>query len=211
MGAQQLLASYGAAAPPATQTWNPAHKSSIAVLSAADLRLTSLTSGGSYAVTRGTKACAGLCYFSMLVGFTASGSVCGGGVADATTDLTNSSNFPGIDSKSIELGSPNGSTFFNNTNIGSAGTLSNPDNIEVAVRVATRRVWVRQNGGSWVGGGDPAADTSPTATLTGSGDIFPAAWVTSSGTSASRYVEINPTAGTTTGTVPSGFTAANWA
>lgn len=193
------------------QTWNPSHKSSIAVLSSGDLRLTSLTSGGTYGVTRGTRACVGLCYFSMLVGFTASGSVCGGGVADATTDLTLTTNYPGIDNKSITAGSPNGSITFNNTNVGSAGSLANPDNIEVAVRVSTRRVWIRQNGGSWVGGGDPAADTTPTATLTGTGDIFPAAWVASLATSASRYVEINPTAGTTTGTVPSGFTAANWA
>jgi hypothetical protein len=147
----------------------------------------------------------------MLIGNNAGGSVCGGGAADAATDLTNTSNYTGIDSASIAVSSPNGSTFVNNTNIGSAGALGNPDNIEVAVRVSTRRLWIRQNGGSWVGGGDPAADTTPTATLTGTGAIFPAAWVASSGATAARYVEINPTAGTTTGTVPSGFTAANWA
>lgn len=39
------------------------------------------------------------------------------------------------------------------------------DVIGMAIDHATGKVWVRKNGAAWIGGGDPAADTSPTFTM----------------------------------------------
>ena len=47
------------------------------------------------------------------------------------------------------------------------------DVIGMAINNATGAVWVRKNGGSWIGGGDPVAQTSPTATLGAGGIYFP--------------------------------------
>lgn len=194
-----------------TQQWDPDVVSIPSILSEGNKRLTANTAfSGSYANSRGRLACIGKCYFSVELGFTASGSVLGAGVADATTDLTGSSNYPGMDNKSIEAGSPNGSVFFNGASIGSVGTMATVDAVEVAVDVDTRQVWLRQSGGAWAGGGDPAAGTSPTATLSGTGKLYPAVWVSRTSATSARYARLHCTAGEIVGTPPSGFTAANW-
>jgi hypothetical protein len=178
----------------------------------ADNAVESFASIGNYANARALKPCAGLCYFSMSVDWNGSGSVAGAGVADETSDLRNSNNYPGYDNMGVEVGCPNGSMFHNAGSVGTLpGTITNdPVNIEFAVDVSTRKVWIRQNGQAWAGGGDPAAGTSPTVTLSGSGAIYPVGWISTSGPSG-RQVALHVDAGSTTGTPPSGFTAANWA
>lgn len=213
MAIQQLLASYAeASAPGLSATWDSAQKSVPAVLSAGDLRLTANTGvSGTYANTRSTRGLQGLAYISAEIGTAAAGAVYGFGVADATWNVTSASVYcGGSGSTSVGLWGPNGATYFNNSVIFSGGTGSAPANVEIAVRVATRRVWIRRSGGAWLGGGDPAADTSPTATLSGSGVIYAAASVTRSGALSTWFVELDPNAAATTGTVPTGFTAANW-
>lgn len=204
------LSGQGGAQGPASQRWDPGHKSPNAVLTNGDTRVVSLNTGSNYGATRGLRACAGLCYFSMTVEVDAGGSVCGGGVADATVNMASGTIYGGESASGLAFGSPNGNVFVNSVNLGTIGVIPDPGNVEVAVRVGTRRVWIRLSGGAWLGGGDPAADTTPTATLAGTGDIFPTAWVSSVSPTAGRYTDIHPTAGTTTGTAPSGFTAANW-
>jgi hypothetical protein len=104
-----------------------------------------------------------------------------------------------------------GNQYFGNIRVATAGGVITLGSVQIAVRVATRRVWVRRDGNAWQGGGDPAADTNPSFTLSGTGAIYAVATLTKAGWTPSRYVEIHPDAASTTGVVPSGFTAANWA
>lgn len=48
----------------------------------------------------------------------------------------------------------------------SSGTIR----LEYAIDLPNNKIWIRENGGAWIGGGDPAAGTTPTAAGTmGSG------------------------------------------
>lgn len=193
-------------------TYDPAQVSAPAVLSNGNLRLTANPAAtGVYANTRSTRALQGLAYISSLIGNAGAGASYGFGVADSTWGVANASVYcGGSGSNSIGIWGPVGNVYFNNAVIATVGFGSAPFSIEVAVRVASRRVWIRRAGGAWAGGGDPAADTSPTATLSGTGAIFAAASVTRAGSSVSWFSELHPDAATTTGTPPSGFTPANW-
>jgi hypothetical protein len=63
-------------------------------------------------------------------------------------------------------------------------------------------VWTKTFGAAgWMLGGDPAAGTTPTFTLTGSGAVFPAIGLFSNTTA----ITANFGASAFTGTVPSGF------
>lgn len=204
-------ASSGGGGGGAAQAFDPSAMSPPSVLSLGNLRLTANPSAsGEYATARALKSIQGLCYFSMPLRRDASGAVCGVGLADATLDHTSAGNWAGMNTSSISVWSPNGIVYFNGSSIGGLGTLSTPDSIQFAVRVATRRVWIRRAGGTWLGGGDPVADTTPSATLAGSGLLYPSGSVTVDIATSHRWVEINPDPASTTGAVPSGFTAANW-
>lgn len=67
------------------------------------------------------------------------------------------------------------SSFSISTWTGEAGSVSRYDNANVrwgfAYDVDTRKLWVRQNGGSWIGGGDPT-NTSSTPSVTTSGTTY---------------------------------------
>src|SRR5690606_25453812 len=77
---------------------------------------------------------------------------------------------------------------------------------QIAVRVASRRYWMRINGGAWIGGGDPASDTTPTGILPGTGAIYIAASIDSRGT-PDGTVQLPATPADVTGVVPPGFIA----
>lgn len=190
-----------------SQSFNSALLSAPAVLTNSDLRLTANTGAtGDYANARAIRAVTGDCYFSATVANNTTEDA-GFGVARESFGITSAVDFvrePG-------MYSTNGNTYGPGGLIASGGTLGSVSSVEVAIRTSTRRVWIRRNGGAWVGGGDPVADTSPTLTLSGTDLIFPAATLTRAGASGSRYVQLHPDAASTTGTVPSGFTAANWA
>jgi hypothetical protein len=190
-------------------TWNPSYKSAPAVLSLGDLRLTANTgASGTYASTRSTLRIAHLGYYSGTVVETRS-TTSAFGVTNDGINLTNTNSWVG-QSQSAGLWMNGGDVYRAASVIGTIAGAS-PAAVEIAVRISggDLRVWFRRNGGGWLGGGDPAADTSPTTTISSaSGNVYLAASVTRSGASSGNYVEMHATAGTTTGTVPSGFTAA---
>lgn len=194
-------------------TWDAGYLSPAAVLSLGNIRLTANTgAGGTYASTRSVKALTGLAYVSCAVSQDSAGGIYGVGIADSTLDYTNGSNWIGHAAGSVGAWGPSSDVFTSGGSIGTVGTMPNPvGSLEFAVRVGSRRVWIRQNGGAWVGGGDPAADTSPTTTLSGSGALYMVGTLTKNTATAARYAEIDIDAAATTGTPPAGFTAGGWA
>lgn len=184
--------------------WDPAQKTSPATLSEANKRLTAQTSGGTYATVRSDGAITGKRYFEILIGQTGTSEVAGAGVADATLTVTNAGIWVGNLSS---IGSWRNLIYRNGGSIG-ANSLSHgtpPTRIGFAVDAATRNVWVRINGGAWGGGGDPAAGTTPTTTVPGTGALYAAASLTTSGATADRYAVLCSDAADIVGAAPSGF------
>jgi hypothetical protein len=69
-------------------------------------------------------------------------------------------------------GAVHGVGLSNNGQVRVAGTIAHTIGalptryvVEIYLRAATGRVWIRADGGAWIGGGDPVADTTPTAIL----------------------------------------------
>ena len=200
----------GGGAPPPANAFDPAFLSVPAVLSVTNLRLTAnLAAVGNYGNSRALKAVTGMCYLSFVVGITSSGAVVSPGLGDATWGGTSAAVYAGSTSTSIGVWGPNGDVYVNGSVVGNVGAIAAGDFVQIAINTS-RQVWVRKGGGAYVGGGDPAAGTSPTATLSGSGDIYPIGSVDRLSTTAPRYVQLAPDAASTTGTAPSGFTKANW-
>jgi hypothetical protein len=192
--------------------WDVATKSAPADIDSGDLRLYAPNAGGSYANAKSTKALVGDAYISAQVSFGgATGEVLGFGLCDASFDTSNAALYAGETANSCAMWGPNANVYNNNSVIGSSGTFptSGVLSVEIAVKVATRRVWIRRNGESWVGGGDPEANSTPTLTLSGTGAIHALGCV-SAVQSVSRNVTLRNTALDSLGTVPSGFIAANW-
>jgi len=187
-------------------SWNPAHKSPRAVLFTADRQLGNGTAAGSYANVRTLLPLRGLCYVSSTLPNVLGGDVLGFGIIDETESLIVSDHYVGGGMGSVALWAPNGTVYYGGSVLGNAGGTGDA---QIAVRVATRRVWVRRNGGGWVGGGNPAADTSPTAILPGSGRLYAAASMDAAVPTATRMT-LGHIAAATSGAVPTGFTAAAW-
>lgn len=192
--------------------WDSAHKSTPAVLSSGDLRLAANTGvAGTYANARSTKAIQGLCYLSFRVGAPAGGATNAAGIADAVLDFTNASNWAGQVNGSVGAYLASGAIYKGGSVVGNLGALGTDSELQFAIRVASRRVWIRKPGGAWIGGGDPAADTTPTTTLGGTGDLYAVGTITRLGATSGHFCDLHPDAGSTTGDVPSGFTAAGFA
>src|SRR5690606_1649513 len=86
------------------------------------------------------------------------------------------------------------------------GSITYGAALESAVDAGARAAWLRNSGGAWIGGGDPASGMSPTFTVSGSGPLYFAAtvWVFTSG-NATRGVWLHSDAANVTGTPPAGF------
>lgn len=210
MQQMMMIAQRIAAGGVASVTWDPAAKTAATVLSMSNIRA-STTSGssGNYASARSTKAVQGLGYFSAQLTPNGTGDVIGLGIADAAFPLATTTRWVGDGTNSVGIWGPATAGYFNGGSLGIS--IGNGNLLEIAVRAASRRVWIRANGGSWNGGGDPSADTSPTAVITGSGPLYLVTSIDRSGASSARFIDIAPDAASTTGAVPVGFTAANWA
>lgn len=96
-------------------------------------------------------------------------------------------------------------------NMSSSTTLpyTSADVLSVAFKTSNKHVWVRKNGGAWAGGGDPAADTTPSGIATlgmNAGVQVVFAGENNSGTS--DVATINATSSPAF-SIPSGFTALN--
>lgn len=195
------------------QMWEPAQSTPGTFFPADNTYRILNGSYGTYANSRARKACAGKCYFSARIDWGGSGAVAGFGLVDATRDTRVPSSYPGQNTRGFDAEVPNGAVYFNGSSLGTlpGGPISvDPVSLEFSVIELTREVWVRRSGQAWMGGGDPALGTTPTLTLAGSGAIFPTAWISAPGGPA-YSVTLDVDAASTTGAVPSGFTAANWA
>lgn len=92
-------------------------------------------------------------------------------------------------------------TFLAGSNADHAGLITTGQRAKIAIDIDAGNGWMAKVGAAWIGGGDPAAGTSPTFTFTPGTTLF-FAGSAFSGTSGT----ITRVAGSYTDTVPSGFT-----
>lgn len=210
-------------------TWSPLikYQSAPTALSGGNLILTANTAAsGTYANAVSSREIQHLGYYSGFLD-AVSGDTVGLGFVRVTippssvTFPQSANNYPGNETQTAGLWANSGSVYR-----AGAATLTGTGGLSFGVEMAVRvvldfgtpgtdqwRIWIRKSGGAWHGGGDPAADTSPT--------ISPAiqragvlkcvgASVTRSGATASRRVTLHGDAESTTGTPPLGFTPAFW-
>lgn len=195
--------------------WDPASKSSAAVLSASNMRLAQ-TDASSFDRVVSTLPLTGRVYFEVALHNTDMYSATTGAGVMAYGGGALSRNFVGSDWAGGDVGLyprwGNGYfyLFWNATHITSPDPSLDGDTgpdirAGIAVDVATRQVWMRVvwSGGAtaWVGGGDPVAATTPSATLTGTTPLYAAGCVKS----LTDYVDIVSDATGFLGAVPAGY------
>lgn len=200
-----IVAGAPAVSPPVLDNaWDGVVKSPRALMSDSDLKLQDSAGSGTYATARSRLALADMGYFSATPNAPAAGETCGFGMADETAAFTSGSTWAGNTNLSGAVWSQAGTGYFNGSSVGSGGSSASSD-IQGCRR--GRRGWLRRAGGGWIGGGDPALDTSPTFTISGSGKIYLIGSITAG---ALATLTIHKDAASTTGVVPAGFTAASW-
>lgn len=174
--------------------WDPASTINGGTLDTAN-RVYTGDSGSGYSHVRGILEITGLRYFSAVT--TGVAGQQGVGIArDGASPLTSADYVGDVGSAVAGWGASDG-VYHNGSRIFAVSSSA----WEFAVRASSGRVWVRASGGAWLGGGDPAADTSPTCTLTGSGALRACATCALDTSTARLH-----SAAETTGTPPSGFT-----
>lgn len=199
---RRLMLAGGGIAPTLT-AWNPAYLSPSASMAASNTELRAATTAN-YANSRSLSVLSGDVYFSARCEKGSSNNF-GFGVADAGVNLTASGSYVGAGA-SIGIWQE-GRIYAGGGTLVSGLTVPAMQDIEVAVRTSTRRVWIRQTGGAWIGGGDPAANTTPTYTLGGTGAIYVAGSLdpmTRGTANALIRLPTNPVG--VTGVAPAGFT-----
>ena len=217
----------------ATATWSPLSKylslpSGLSVLSNGNTELSANTSAtGTYANAVSSREIQNLGYYSGVVE-TNSGDTVGFGPGAVLRSIT-SADFPQDNFEYVGLASFSAGLWANSGSVYRQGqsTLTGTGGLSFGVEVAIRlvpnfggsptqtqmRAWIRRSGGSWYGGGDPVADTTPTHTATISVNtnyIALLGTVTRSGATSARKVTLHGDAASTTGTPPTGFTKALW-
>ena len=191
--------------------WSTTQKTSTATLTLSNTKFhTDATSGSTYANVRADTGITDKRYFSLVARCNASGSVLSAGVTSTALDMTDGNVWIG-DSSSVGYWGPSDGIYTGGartivSNYPLGGGVDQP--IEIAVDGTTREVWIRPNGGAWLGGGDPVTGTTPTTTLGGTGAIYPAATIiVTAGNDSNKCVHIVANPALITGTVPSGFTS----
>ena len=156
-------------------TWNPLNKHASAGLTDGNL---SFNSGGSVSVHRGVQGTLGSTskfYGEITTSGGTTGMVCIFGANKLLQDMTQANNHGGY-AWSFGLGyATNASGWYAGTNVTQAnGSSTNvvDGTWGIAVDPAAGKAWMRNSAGSWIGGGDPAAGTSPTFTWTADGDAW---------------------------------------
>lgn len=179
-------------------TWNPADKNAAIVLSNGNTTA-ARTGAESYAGVRGTVGYStGTYYFEATVpgGSGAEGAV---GLANATASI----------SDPLGFGNNNGIGAYSDgavwsgagdTNLGSVGYHNR--RLGFLVNLTTRRLWIRNDAGAWVVGGDPAASGAGHNISGLSGALFPMATLFYGDDSSTIYSE----AGTIIQGLPAGAT-----
>ena len=200
---------YGGGGPaPTYATWNPADTSGDLALSGGDLVATRGAAANAFRATRATQSkSAGKWYFE--IARTAGGDKTHliPGLMVVSSSLNEYPGQSGTDTCGVQPLNTSDVNQYQNGFIGTAFGQSDVGiggGLQFAVDLDNRRVWVKTFGAAgWMGGGDPAANTTPTFNLSGSAAVFPAAGLFSNGTE----VTANFGASAFTGTVPSGFNA----
>jgi hypothetical protein len=204
MAIQQLLASYGAAAPAFTYaTWNPADKSGIISLSGGDLIATRDAGTGWAAVRATIGKNSGKWYFEIT---RSAGSDKTQSIYGLIKSGSSLSNFPGSAAGDVGC-QPFSTASVNRYSAGFLGTVAGQSDVAIgggmqfAVDASLGRIWAKTFGAAgWIGGGDPAANTTPTFAVTAT-TLFPAF----AGNLAGVAGTANFGASAFVGTVPSGF------
>lgn len=208
MSIQQLLASYGGApAGPVYATWNPSDTNANITLSGSNLVATRGAAANAFYSSRATiSKNSGKWYFEVTRTGSSDKTHIIAGLMVGVTALTQ---YPGEGSSGVG-NQPVNTSDVNRYQGGFLTTVTGQSDVgigggfQIAVDMGSLGVWVKTFGASgWMGGGDPAAGTSPTYTLGSVTPVFPAVGLFSSGTE----VTANFGASTFTGTVPSGFNA----
>jgi hypothetical protein len=213
-----------------TATWSPLTKyqSTPTVLSGSNLILTANTGAvGTYANAVSSREVQDLGYYSGVI--EASGGENGVVGLAAVSRSSPTANFPGgaagwVGSGTTSDGSAgiwaNTGTLYRAGNPNITGASGNAITVEMAVRIvppsggiSEYRFWIRQSGGAWYGGGDPVANTTPSyvrSVAIASFWVCVGASIVRSGATSARRAILHGDAASTTGTVPTGFTAAKW-
>lgn len=151
----------------APSPWHAASAHSAIIIDGMTIRQTNRSSG-LYSSARLDTAYSGKCYHSFSVTYGATGSILGVGAVNGTQSLTSDAYWMGANNASGAAWGPTDSSYANGTSVGpgfnESGSIPFTVDYDIAVDTATRRVWIRKSGGSWIGGGNPAAGTTPTFT-----------------------------------------------
>lgn len=195
---RRLMMAGGAPVP--LTTWDPARLSPLGMLSSGNLVL-GASGADEYVNCRSVGAVGGMVYFSVECSKGGSNNW-GVGLMDASvaagnSDWVGSGNSAGIwyEGRVYQSGAP--------LHYAGSEYPSNSD-VQIAVRAVSRRYWIRVNGGSWVGGGNPATDTTPTGTLPGTGAIYIAGSIDPSGV-PDGLITLPAVSSEVTGPTPAGF------
>ena len=129
------------------------------------------------------------------------------GIADfSKTNTTNVA--PGDAGKNGYIYLTNGSIYNNGSQLSSGlSTVTTNDVVGIAYDSATNKLWFNKNGGTWFGGGDPAAGTTPTVTTSSSFTYCPV--LGAGGGSDAVNVAVNFGQRPFAYTPPTGFVALN--
>lgn len=187
----------------AFSTWNPSDKQAQATLSNGNLTAAA-TASSPYSITFAraiTGRTSGKYYWEVKYDSGNATVVAMVGVCNGSASL---STYPGGDANGWGWYAYDGQLYTNNAAVLSLGTYAIGDTIDVAIDLATNKMWLGKNG-TWANSGNPAAGTGQ-VTSSLSGTIYPCVGVQSG---IARAVQWTADFGATafTNTVPSGFTA----
>lgn len=169
----------------------------------AGTHFTRVDDSDTYANARLASPLTGKRYFSTAITFAAAGSVLGVGFVDETSDISSALSYVGQVGSGAAWG-PADAIYVDDVE---GASVSLGASLEWAVDASTRSVWLRDSGSAWIGGGDPAAGTSPTFAVPGTGAMFFAASLIAGSGADAREVVVATDPIDITGTPPAGFTA----
>lgn len=205
--------------PPAWATWDPDRANALCILSNGNTRLARTTSGSGWAVAISTAALTGKVYFEIEFDITDGGAADIGGAALAMGAGTTGTTFVG----STQAGTgayPRQFDWLNywDSSVSPYNVINHNQERDplyrfgIAVDADTRDVWIQYITGTgagtgWLGGGDPAAGTTPTRTLSGADPIYAAAGMSASSVSGTPYADLVADPAAFLMSAPAGFTA----
>lgn len=186
---------------PPPQTWNPSDKGANIILSNSDL--TAGNTAGAWATVRTVfSANSGKLYDEATLTYQPTDLSCMFGVCTASHTLTNYCG-SAAGGWSIQGKGSTGviRTFLAGVATNRTGTIAIGGRAKIAIDIDAGQGWMAGVGLAWIGGGDPAAGTSPTFTFTAGTTLYFAGSAFSS-----NIGTVTRVGGSYTDTVPTGFT-----